>query len=105
MFRVAALALVLTGGAVPDGGGDAPRVVSVRHALAVGDDGRTYELDGGVWLDTPTAILRAQDLERLAAENDALKRQPPPPPPLIVALLVTLSLGAGLAAGYLLPRP
>lgn len=103
MIRVAALALVLTGGAVPDGGGDAPRVASVRHALAVLDDGRTVELDGGVWLSTELAIARAQDLERLSAENRAL-RTSPTPPPLVVLVLVSLALGAGVAAGYLIPH-
>lgn len=105
MFRVAALALVLTGGAVPDGGGDAPRVVSVRHGLVVGDDGRTVELDGGVWLSTELAVARAQDLERYHAEVLALRQQPPPPPAAIIIAALVLALGGGVAIGYLLPRP
>lgn len=84
--------------------GDAPRVVSVRHALLVGDDGRTYSLDGGVWLDDATLMQRAQDLERLAAENKAL-RSTPPTPPLAMTLAVLAALVIGATVGALLPRP
>lgn len=83
--------------------GDAPRVVSVRHALLVGDDGRTYSLDGGVWLDDATLVARAQDLERLAAENRAL-RSTPPTPPLAMTLAVLAALVLGFTGGYLWPK-
>lgn len=83
---------------------DAPRVVSVRHALLVGDDGRTYAVDGGCWLDDPTTLARAQDLERLSAENAAL-RQSPPTPPLVVVLVALAALGIGVGVGVWLPRP
>lgn len=106
-----ALALLSSEGAAaaPDAGQlqpDAPlRVASVRRATAELDDGRLVELDGGVWLDTDTAIARAKDLERLAAENVALKSAPPPAPPLAMTLLLAVALGAGVAVGYLIPRP
>lgn len=98
------LALLLaSGGASAVDAGDAPRVVSVRHALLVGDDGRTYSLDGGVWLADPVAIARAQDLERLAAENKTL-RSTPPTPPLAMTLAVLAALVLGFTGGALLVK-
>lgn len=105
-FFVAAVLLASEGASgAPAGGGDAPRVASIRRASAVLDDGRELELDGGVWLSTDTAIARARDLERLAVENAELRRAPPPPPPPLVTFVVLLAVGLGVGVGYLLPRP
>lgn len=101
---IALVVLLTSEGASGADGGDAPRVASIRHASAVLDDGSALELDGGVWLSTDTAIARAKDLERLAAENATLRQQPPPPPPLAISLLIILAVSAGFAAGYLVPH-
>lgn len=99
------LLLLLALATAPDGG-DAPlRVVGVAHGLLVLDDGRTVDVDGGVWLTDSIAIARAQDIERLAAENAELRRAPPPPPPWYLVAAVLLAAGAGVVGGYLLPRP
>jgi len=101
--RLLALCVLLASGGAPAStdAGDAPRVVSVRHALLLGDDGRTYDLDGGVWLDDATLMQRAKDLERLAAENRAL-RETPVAPPLAMTLAVLSALVLGVTGGYLL---
>lgn len=104
MTLLLALLLASGGASAATDAGDAPRVVSVRHALLVGDDGRTYAVDGGCWLDDPTTLARAQDLERLSAENAAL-RQSPPTPPLVVVLVALAALGIGVGVGVWLPRP
>ena len=103
MMHAAALALVLS--LAPDAGTDALRVLSVSHASALGDDGRTYELDGGAWLSDEVLLARAKDLERLSAENARLREQPPPAPPLAVTLLVVAAVGIGFALGIALPHP
>lgn len=102
-MKLLALALVLT--SAPDAGDRPLRVLGVSHGLLALDDGRTVTVDGGVWLDDPTAIARAQDLERLAAENAELRAKPPGPPPAIFISLLLLVAVAGVAGGYLLPRP
>lgn len=82
MTLLLALALLASGGASASiDAGDAPRIVSVRHALAVGDDGRTYELDGGVWTDTRLSIDNAKELAGCRAIKEVLREEPPPPPP------------------------
>lgn len=110
---VLALVLLSSEGAAaaPDAGqaqpADAPLllIASVRRATAELDDGRVVEIDGGVWLSTELAVTRAQDLERLAAENWALRQQPPPPPagPLAIAIAVVAALA--YLGGLATPRP
>lgn len=83
---------------------DAPRIAGVRSGRLELDDGRFVTVDGGVWLDTELAVARARDLERLAAENKALKTQPPAQVPAGYALVLVGGLVLGFVAGAVASR-
>lgn len=108
LARVAALALVLTGGAAPDGGGDAPLVVNVKSGLVVAENGRVYELDGGAWLADELLLARARDLERYHAEAKECREKPVELPPVVTVgapVAVVLAAIAGFLGGYFAPKP
>lgn len=105
--RTLALLCLLSGStfAQDAGVGDFPlRAAGVAHGALVLDDGRALDVDGGVWLDDATALARAKDLERLAAENAEL-RKTPTAPPVTILLAVALAIGVGFVGGYFTPHP
>jgi len=106
MTRWLAIALAVSGGAAQgsDGGLDAPLLAAgVRSGALELDDGRAVLVDGGVWLSDALALERAKDLERLAAENKALKAAPVVPPPVFVVALVLVATAA-YVGGIFTPR-
>lgn len=61
-------------------------------------DSPAVEHAGGCWLPAERCISTAQELARLRAENEEL-RKPSPAPVAVIVTLVVLALGAGYAAG------
>ncbi len=80
-----------------------PAVLDVERASVQVRDGGVLTVVGGAWMRDDVLLARAQDLERLSAENKKLKESVEPMPlPLFVGLVAGLCAGA--VAGYFIAK-
>lgn len=77
-------------------------VVSVERASVVPTgSSAAVEVAGGCWLSERRCVLTAQEIERLRAENESLRRQAGDKPFKAVVVALLLGLGAGFAVANL----